>query len=61
MSMYGKNHYNIVISLQLIKINGKKKRGSSLHSEDMGLGEIRGAAGEESCSPEHGEKRVFGA
>ena len=22
--MYGKNHYNIVISLQLIKINGKK-------------------------------------
>ena len=23
MSMYGKNHYNIVISLQLIKINGK--------------------------------------
>ena len=25
MSMYGKNHYNIVVSLQLIKINGKKK------------------------------------
>ena len=25
MSMYGKNHYNIVISLQLIKINEKKK------------------------------------
>ena len=24
--MYDKNHYNIVISLQLIKINGKKKR-----------------------------------
>ena len=24
--MYGKNHYNIVISLQLIKINGKKKK-----------------------------------
>ena len=23
MSMYGKNHNNIVISLQLIKINGK--------------------------------------
>ena len=23
--MYDKNHYNIVISLQLIKINGKKK------------------------------------
>ena len=26
MSMYDKNHYNIVISLQLIKINGKKKK-----------------------------------
>ena len=25
MSMYGKNHYNIVISLQLIKINEKKQ------------------------------------
>ena len=25
MSMYDKNHYNIVIILQLIKINGKKK------------------------------------
>ena len=25
MSMYDKTHYNIVISLQLIKINGKKK------------------------------------
>ena len=24
MSVYGKNHYNIVISLQLIKINDKK-------------------------------------
>ena len=24
MSMYGKTHYNIVISFQLIKINGKK-------------------------------------
>ena len=24
MSMYGKNHYNIVISLQLIKISEKK-------------------------------------
>ena len=23
--MYGKNHYNTVISLQLIKINGKNK------------------------------------
>ena len=32
MSMYGKNHYNIVISLQLLKINGKKKEntGSSI-------------------------------
>ena len=26
MSMYGKKHYNIVISFQLIKIKGKKKR-----------------------------------
>ena len=26
MSMYGENHYNIVISLQLIKINEKKKK-----------------------------------
>ena len=26
MSMYDKNHYNIVISLQLIKINEKKKK-----------------------------------
>ena len=25
MLMYAKNHYNIVISLQLIKINKKKK------------------------------------
>ena len=25
MSMYDKNHYNIVISLKLIKINDKKK------------------------------------
>ena len=25
MSMYDKNHYNIVIRLQLIKISGKKK------------------------------------
>ena len=24
--MYGKNHYNIVISLQLIKINEKRKK-----------------------------------
>ena len=28
--MYDKNHYNIVISLQLIKINGKKKLKSSI-------------------------------
>ena len=26
MSMYGKNHYNIVISPQLITINEKKKK-----------------------------------
>ena len=26
MSMYGKNHYNKVISLQLTKINGEKKK-----------------------------------
>ena len=26
MSMYDKNHHNIVISLQLIKINGEKKK-----------------------------------
>ena len=26
MSMYDKNHCNVVISLQLIKINGKKKK-----------------------------------
>ena len=26
MSMYGKNHYNIVIRLQQIKINGEKKK-----------------------------------
>ena len=30
MSMYDKNHYNIVISLQLIKINGKKKKKTLL-------------------------------
>ena len=29
MSMYGKNHYNIVISLQLIKINEKKKKAGT--------------------------------
>ena len=28
MSMYGKNHYNILISLQLIKINGKKRENN---------------------------------
>ena len=26
MSMYDKTHYNIAVSLQLIKINGKKKK-----------------------------------
>ena len=26
MSMYDKNHYNTVISLQVIKINEKKKK-----------------------------------
>ena len=31
--MYDKNHYNIVISLQLIKINGRKKE----ESEKVGL------------------------
>ena len=31
--MYGKNHYNIVISLQLIKINEKKKKGWDIHDE----------------------------
>ena len=31
MSMYGKNHYNIVISLQLMKINEKKIVGSSTY------------------------------
>ena len=30
MSMYDKNHYNIVISLQLIKINEKKKKKKKL-------------------------------
>ena len=32
MSVYGKNHYNIVISLQLIKINEKKKKKNPLVS-----------------------------
>ena len=30
MSVYGKNHYNIVISLQLIKINEKKRKKNFL-------------------------------
>ena len=30
MSMYDKNHYNIVISLQLIKINEKTKENIEL-------------------------------
>ena len=37
MSMYDKNHYNIVISLQLIKINKKKKqknKGMSLPNQN---------------------------
>ena len=34
MSMYDKNHYNIVISLQLIKINeGKKKENRAYPPE----------------------------
>ena len=32
MSVYGENHYNIVISLQLVKIKGKKKDYSEKHS-----------------------------
>ena len=31
--MYGKNHYNIVISLQLIKINEKKKKRKKIYCE----------------------------
>ena len=31
MLMYGKNHYNIVIRLQLIKINEKKRFFSPLY------------------------------
>ena len=31
MSLYGKNHYTIVISLQLIKINGKKNNTQNQH------------------------------
>ena len=33
MSMYDKNHYNIVISLQLIKINEKKKKSSMMGTD----------------------------
>ena len=33
MSMYGKNHYNKVISLQLIKINRKKKNSIGRHEK----------------------------
>ena len=33
MSMYDKKHYNIVISLQLIKINGEKKTLKKLKNE----------------------------
>ena len=33
MSMYGKNHYNTVISLQLIKINEKKKKKKTIEEE----------------------------
>ena len=33
MSVYGKNHYNIVISLQLIKISEKKKKSLEPHPE----------------------------
>ena len=31
MSMYGKNHYNIVINLQLIKVNEKEKKKKEDH------------------------------
>ena len=33
MSMYGKNHYNIVISLKILKINEKKKKKNNLFSK----------------------------
>ena len=36
MSMYGKNYYNIVISLQLIKINGKNKNKNSPEALSLG-------------------------
>ena len=35
MSMYDKNHYNIVISLQIIKINVKKKKRNQKSEEKM--------------------------
>ena len=35
MSMYGKNHYNIVISLQLIKIIEKKQKTETTHNFNM--------------------------
>ena len=37
MSVYDKNHYNIVISLQLIRINDKKKKNSGIISEKLFL------------------------
>ena len=33
MSMYDKTHYNIVISLQLIKINEKKRKDACFLEE----------------------------
>ena len=45
MSMYDKNHCNIVISLQLIKINEKKKILSPdkhIHSEQQVPGPLMG-------------------
>ena len=38
MSMYDKNHYNILISLQLIKINGKKNQGGGAPEKSPSLG-----------------------
>ena len=39
MSMYDKTHYNIakVFSIQLIKINGKKKKDSAKHVFEMDI------------------------
>ena len=42
MSMYDKNHYNIVISLQLIKINGKKKKNSKRKKKRLHASNARG-------------------